>query len=119
MVSNNQISEFSLNQHARIRAKLVGFLRPIEKILQLYPLEDQTLAARYARAIGYYRDSAIESALHELETLVAEEPQNPYFHELRGQILFESGRLREAWPSYEIANELLPEDSLQCVLWHG
>ena len=116
-VSNNQISELLLNQHARIRAKLVGFLRPIEKTLQLYPPEDKSVAARYARAIGYYRDSEIELALHELEKLLVEEPENPYFHELRGQILFESGQLRQAWPSYEIANELLPEDSLlMCAL---
>ena len=116
-VSNNQISELLLNQHARIRAKLVGFLRPIEKTLQLSPPEDKSVAARYARAIGYYRNSEIESALHELEKLLVEEPENPYFHELRGQILFESGQLRQAWPSYEIANELLPEDSLlMCAL---
>ena len=116
-VSDNQISELFLIQHARIRAKLVGFLRPIEKTLQFYPPEDKSVAARYARAIGYYRDSQIESALHELETLLAEEPENPYFHELRGQILFESGQLRQAWPSYEMANDLLPEDSLlMCAL---
>ena len=95
----------------------MGFLRPIEKTLQLYPPEDKSVAARYARAIGYYRDSEIELALHELEKLLVEEPENPYFHELRGQILFESGQLRQAWPSYEIANELLPEDSLlMCAL---
>ncbi len=116
-VSDNQISELFLIQHARIRAKLVGFLRPIEKTLQFYPPEDKSVAARYARAIGYYRDSQIASALHELETLLAEEPENPYFHELRGQILFESGQLRQAWPSYEMANDLLPEDSLlMCAL---
>ncbi len=116
-ISNNQTSGRLLNQHARIRAKLVGFLRPIDKTLRLYPHEDKSVAARYARTIAYYKDSDIERALHELEKLLVEEPKNPYFHELRGQILFESGQLRQAWPSYEMANELLPDDSLlMCAL---
>tara|TARA_Y100000588_G_C14217000_1_gene909269 strand:- start:142 stop:1473 length:1332 start_codon:yes stop_codon:yes gene_type:complete len=117
LVSNKPISEFSLNQHARIRAKLVGFLQPIEKTFQRYPPEDKSMAARYARAIGHYRDSDIHSALRELDSLILEQPKDPYLHELRGQILFENGQLREAWPSYEIANKLSPQDSLlMCAL---
>ena len=110
--SQNSVSARDLEKHGRIRAKLIGFLQPVEQILRLYPIEDRSIAARYARAIGYYRESDIVPALREIDGLIAEQPGDPYFHELRGQFLFESGKLREAWPSYELANELLPGDAL-------
>jgi predicted Zn-dependent protease len=110
--SQNRASVDDLGRHARLRAKLIGFLQPVEQILRLYPVENQSVPARYARAIGYYRNSDMGSALGELDGLIAEQPGDPYFHELRGQFLFESGKLRESWPSYELANKLLPEDTL-------
>jgi predicted Zn-dependent protease len=110
--SQSAVSARDLERHARLRAKLIGFLQPVEQTLRLYPVENQSIPARYARAIGYYRDSDIGSALREIDGLISEQPGDPYFHELRGQFLFESGRLREAWPSYELANKLLPGDTL-------
>ena len=110
--SQNEASASDLERHARLRAKLIGFLQPVEQTLRLYPVENQSIPARYARAIGYYRDSDIDSALREIDGLISEQSGDPYFHELRGQFLFESGRLREAWPSYELANKLLPGDTL-------
>ena len=110
--SQSAVSARDLERHARLRAKLIGFLQPVEQTLRLYPVENQSIPARYARAIGYYRDSDIGSALREIDGLISERPGDPYFHELRGQFLFESGRLREAWPSYELANKLLPGDTL-------
>ena len=110
--SQSAVSARDLERHARLRAKLIGFLQPVEQTLRLYPVENQSIPARYARAIGYYRDSDIGSALREIDGLISEQSGDPYFHELRGQFLFESGRLREAWPSYELANKLLPGDTL-------
>ena len=110
--SQSAVSARDLERHARLRAKLIGFLQPVEQTLRLYPVENQSIPARYARAIGYYRDSDFGSALREIDSLISEQSGDPYFHELRGQFLFESGRLREAWPSYELANKLLPGDTL-------
>src|SRR5690606_31145333 len=47
----------------RMRAKLVGFLRPLNRVLQDYPESDDSLAARYARAIAYYRAGNLDNAL--------------------------------------------------------
>ncbi len=95
--------------HARLRAKLIGFLEPRDRVLQRYPPEDRSLPARYARAIARYRASDLDAALSQIGALIAEYPDDPYFHELKGQMLFENGRLAEALPAYETAVGLLPE----------
>jgi len=97
---------------ARIQAKLTGFLEPLTKTLQKYPETDQSLAGRYARAIAYYRKPDMSKALPLIDGLIAEHPKDPYFWELKGQMLFENGRLAESIPAYEQAVKLLPESTL-------
>ncbi len=101
-----------VEDHARMRAKLIGFIKPFETVLLHYPAEDDSIAARYARTIAHYRRRDLETALPMMDSLLESEPQNPYFHELKGQILFENGRLAEAIPSYRQATGLLPDNAL-------
>ena len=95
--------------HARLRAKLVGFMEPLDRVLRNYPADDASLPARYARAIANYRESDLDAALALIDALLAEHPDDPYFHELKGQMLFENGRLADALPAYESAVRLLPD----------
>jgi len=94
---------------ARVKAKLFGFLSP-QIAMRRYPPDDQSVAARYARAVAEYKRGAIQTAITEVDALIAQEPENPFFHELRGQMLLESGRLDEARPSYERAVALFPNE---------
>ena len=55
-----------------------------------------SLPARYARAVAYFRGSDLEQSRRELQSLISEDPRNPYYQELMGQILFENGRAEEA-----------------------
>ncbi len=80
----------------RIKAKLFGFQNPPERTLSAYPAEDGSIAARYARAYAYHKEALVDHALAETEALLAAEPENPYFLELKGQILLESGRPADA-----------------------
>ena len=98
-----------VEQHKRMRAKLIGFLEPQNRVLRAYPESDQSVEARYARAIMHFRRPNLPEALEIIDGLIAEQPSDAYFHELRGQILFENGRLAEALPSYETAIGLLPD----------
>lgn len=98
-------------EHARIKAKLIAFVTP-QQVSYLYPAKDQTIPARYARAIAAYRGNRVEDALRGIDALLATEPKNPYFHELRGQMLFDFGRSREASVSYEKALVLRPDSGL-------
>ena len=95
----------NIELHNRMIAKLLGFTQP-EVALQRYAESDRSVPARYARAIALYRKGAIGSALLPLDGLLKDYPNDPYFHELRGQILFENGRAAEAVPSYRRAVQL-------------
>ena len=97
--------------HERMKAKLLGFLQP-ETALLRYTDKDPRLTARYARAIALYRTSQIDRALALNEGLIKEEPDNPFFHELKAQILLENNRVDKAVAEYKKANELLPNSSL-------
>jgi predicted Zn-dependent protease len=99
-------------RHARMRAKLTGYLEPIGRVLQRYKESDNSLASRYARAIAYYRRPDLPKALALVDSLIAERPNDPYFHELRGQMLEENGRAAEGLPSYQQAVKLAPDEPL-------
>lgn len=94
--------------HHRMVAKLDGFLDPPEAVLRKYGEDDRSVAARYARAVAYYRIPDLDRALPLIDGLIAEEPRNAYFAELKGQMLFENGKLADAEPNYRRAVELLP-----------
>lgn len=96
----------------RMQAKLRGFLDPTSRVLKRYPKTDTSVEARYARSVAYYRRADIPNALAEVDSLITEDPGDPYFHELKGQILFENGRILEATASYRAAVDRLPGSPL-------
>jgi len=98
--------------HQRMVAKLYGFIQTPEKTLQKYPTSDKSVAARLARAIAYYKMPDIEHSIAEINSLLAEAPNDPFFHELKGQILFENNRVGEAIKEYQMAVKLLPDSAL-------
>ncbi|MCW5749656.1 MAG: M48 family metallopeptidase [Alphaproteobacteria bacterium] len=99
-----------VEMHARTQAKLVGFLEPLGTTLRRYPLSDTSLPARYARAIAYYRQPDMDRALAEIDGLLAERPKDPFFWELKGQMLFENGRIAESVVAYDESVRLRPRD---------
>ena len=101
-----------VDAHQRMVAKLVGFIEPADKILRLYPLKDHSIYARYARAVSYHRQTDLPRALAEVDSLIAELPADPYFHELKGQILFEQGKVTEAIAPYAESVRLAPDEPL-------
>lgn len=98
--------------HARMQAKLFGYINGLVQTLRKYPESDTSVPARYARAIAYYRANKAEKALQILDGMLAEAPDDPYFHELKGQILLETQRVEAAIPAYARAVELQPQDGL-------
>lgn len=102
--------EFVNNYHI-LKAKLFGFLYPM-KALQKYTETDTSFAGLYARAIANYRLQNIEEALKLLDVLIQKKPQNPYLWELKGQIMFENGRLPEALVAYKKAVKMAPKAHL-------
>ena len=91
-----------------VKAKLIGFLAAPRRVWQIYPRNDTSAPARYAHTVALFRQTDINGALRNINSLIQEEPQNPFFHELKGQIYFESGNVAQAVAEYKIANKILP-----------
>jgi predicted Zn-dependent protease len=98
-------------EHKRMKAKLLGFINP-NQVPWVYDDRDQSVAASYARAIAAYRGNKVQDALKRMDALLQKEPQNPYFQELKGQMLVDFGRGEEALPYYRKAITLKPNAAL-------
>ncbi|OYW47093.1 MAG: peptidase M48 [Sphingomonadales bacterium 32-68-7] len=96
----------------QVKAKLYGYLAKPADTLRVYPAQMTSVAARYARAYAYHKDARIADALAETQALIASEPGNPYFLELQGQVLLESGKPAEALPALREATALSGNEPL-------
>jgi predicted Zn-dependent protease len=103
-------------RHDMARAKLVGFLERADTVARRYPSSDTSLPARYARAIAAHRFGDIRSAIGQIDGLIEAMPNNPYFYELKGQALLESGRPAEAVAPLRRAVEMAPNPALIQIL---
>jgi predicted Zn-dependent protease len=98
--------------HGRMRAKLHAFLELPPKTFARFAAGDRGVPARMARAIAWYKIPEIGKALAEVDGLIAEYPKDPFLYDLKGQILFENGRIRESRDAYTKAVSLLPNAPL-------
>jgi len=108
---DNEYPETWDDDYKRIKAKLLGFLHP-ERVSWVYDDKDKSVYAQYARAIAAYQNDKIDKALELMDWLIKEEPDNPFFQELKGQMLVEFGRIEEAIPYYRKSIELFPKGGL-------
>ena len=109
---NEKDSDEALKAHEIMKAKLFGFMEPPAQTFIKYKEDDKSYPARYARAIAYYRGTEPERALKAIDALLTEQPENPYLWELKGQVLFESGRAKEAEAPHRKSVELAPNAPL-------
>jgi predicted Zn-dependent protease len=103
-------------RHDMMRAKLAGFTLSPSAVGQRYPKSDTSLAAQYARAIVAYRTGSTQSAVRAADALIRRVPNYAYFHELKGQTLFEAGQARAAVAPLKRAVELAPHPGLIRIL---
>lgn len=99
------------DQYERLRAKLLGFLSP-ERVAWDYRDTDKSIPADYARAVAAWRQNRVADALRLIDGLIVREPDNPFFLELKGQMLTDFGRVAESVPAYRRASELYPLSGL-------
>ncbi|SMQ68906.1 Putative Zn-dependent protease, contains TPR repeats [Altererythrobacter xiamenensis] len=96
----------------RVKAKLFGYLKEPERTFNTYPETQTGIPARYARAYAYHKSALVDQAIAETDALLALDPDNPYFLELKGQVLLESGKPDEALPALRNATELTLNEPL-------
>ncbi|MDE0790545.1 MAG: M48 family metalloprotease [Woeseiaceae bacterium] len=99
-------------KHALMRAKLFGFMEPLSSTLTRYGEQDLSTPARYARAIAFYRRSNLDRAIPLIDELIIDEPNNPYYLELKGQMLLENGQVVASLVPYGLMAKLAPDKPL-------
>ncbi len=91
----------------RMKAKLLGYLQPAVALRRFGKNATDT-TSRYGRAYALYRSNQTGPALALIDQLIAVEPQNPYFYEFKGQMLFETGKGAEAVAPLSAGGEVRP-----------
>jgi predicted Zn-dependent protease len=100
----------------RVKAKLAGFVDDPKRVLKQYPESNKTVPARYARAYAWHKTAYPERAIAEVDSLLRDVPGDPFFLELKGQVLLESGRPAEALDSLRQAVAAAPDQPLISAL---
>ena len=95
----------------RVKAKMMAFLDP-QRALSTYSAGQTSTPARYARAIAFYRQGHFDQSLSLIDGLLKDYPKDAYFHELKGQVLFEMGAVERCIPSLQKALSLRPQSPL-------
>ena len=106
-------SEYQMDERLkRIQTKLFAYLAPLPKVLSAYPLSNTSVNGKIAHAVYYMRLKNLNMALKYCEELIALEPRNPYFSELKAQALFEGGNIKDAIKAYHHTLDLMPQSDL-------
>ncbi|HVR90123.1 MAG TPA: M48 family metalloprotease [Novosphingobium sp.] len=90
----------------RAKAKLFGYLAEPQTTMQVYPLTMTSVPARYARAYAWHKEAFLDKSMSEVDALLADAPNDPYFLELKGQVLLEAGKPADALAPLRRATEL-------------
>jgi predicted Zn-dependent protease len=98
--------------YGRMRAKLKGFLDNPESVLNQLEGKSETEEVLYEKAVALYRLPAMQEAIAAVDRLIAMKPNDPFYNELKGQILFETGHADKAVPLYRKAVALAPHEPL-------
>jgi predicted Zn-dependent protease len=96
--------------HARMKAKLIGYLEP-EFALKKYSRADNSVAGRYGRAVALWRLGQVDQAIPLIDSLIALEPNNPYFYQAKAQMLFENGKVADSIAPFKRAAQLAPRNT--------
>jgi predicted Zn-dependent protease len=102
-------SPASIHAYEMVKAKVIGFLLPPRDVFYRYPLSDKSEPARYARAMVYMRLPDLPKALAEINALIKDEPKNPFFHEVLGQIYVSMSQPVKGLAPYQTSVDLLPD----------
>ena len=106
--------EFTTDEKFKfIQAKLIGFTDPentLNSIKNNSEFNDDQI--NYALAIANYKLFNLKKGNELINKLIKKYPSNPYFYELKAQMLRENGLLKQSLDNYLIVNQLLPNDPL-------
>jgi len=106
--TGNTLPAEQAERYARIQAKLYAYLDP-SGALRRYRAEDTSVTGRYGRAYAFFRRGEVKQALPIVDSLIRQEPQNPFFYEMKGDLMLQNGRAMDAVGPYRKAVSLAPD----------
>ncbi|WP_091922400.1 M48 family metalloprotease [Phyllobacterium sp. CL33Tsu] len=98
-------------RHDLMRGKIAAYTGGGASVLQTFRKDPQNIGARYGDAIATYLNGSAQSALTKLDPLIKEQPKNPYFYEMRGEMLLKQNKVQDAANAFEKASSLDPRKS--------
>ncbi|MEQ1954383.1 M48 family metalloprotease [Mesorhizobium yinganensis] len=98
-------------RHDMMRAKIAAFTQGQSAAARLFRKDPKGIAAQYGDTIATYLYGNLKSAQKKVDALIKLQPKNPYFQELRGDILMKSNKPKEAAEAYRNAVRLDPVKS--------
>lgn len=98
-------------RHDLMRGKIAAYTGGGASVLQNFRKDPNNIGARYGNAIATYLNGSSQEALGKIDALIREQPKNPYFHEMRGEILLKQNKVMEAAAAYQKASTLDPRKS--------
>lgn len=102
-------SPASVHAFRMVKAKVMGYLLPVNEVMNRYPASDKSAEARYAHAMVYLRTPNLKGAMAEIQSLIKDEPNNPYFYEVLGQIYVSMGQPMKGVEPFHKSVTLLPD----------
>lgn len=98
-------------RHDLMRGKIAAYTAGGARVLQTFRKDPTNIGARYGDAIATFLNGSTESALSKINALIKQQPKNPYFEEIRGEILLKQSKLDQAAKAFQRASDLDPRKS--------
>jgi predicted Zn-dependent protease len=98
-------------RHDMMRAKIAVYMEGQAALSRLTRKMPGSLAAQYGDAQATYLFGNLTTALTKTNALIKAQPKNPYFQELRGDILMKANKPKDAAEAYAKAVSLDPARS--------
>ncbi|WP_371823930.1 M48 family metalloprotease [Phyllobacterium sp. 628] len=98
-------------RHDLMRGKIAAYTGGGTTVLQSFRKDPNNIGARYGNAIAIYLNGSSQEALGKIDALIREQPKNPYFQEIRGEILLKQSKVMEAAEAFKKASALDPRKS--------
>ena len=112
---NERDNEKILFQYKMIQAKLDGFLNNPNDVIRKAKKDSSLIFNKYSLAVAYYRKALLKESLSALNEMINQYPNNPWFYELKGQVLYESGKIKESIIPYRKSLSISPNEPLLMV----
>lgn len=113
---NNKKSGNLDHKMRRIVAKLQGFLQNSDQSLK-ETRNKNDFFNKYKRVVALFKNKQINKSLELLQKLINKNPSDPYLFELKGQILYETGQIKNSIIAHKKSLDLKKDNPLARIIF--